>query len=826
MQLSITADSTINVHTSGPGDYVVKFSVSDGRGGVTDSNVTLHVPFDAPVVSVQPNAIIAATPGAPLTLDFAPTNGNALPATYTLTGAPTDMAIDESGHLTWTPTENPFFNASEATATVTVSNADHVIDIPVSIHVRSTIKSFPLVRIGLMTPTNDGGMKIGDFDGDNKTEILVTDNARLLYSLQNSNGTYKQNWVFPYDICGQDITATAPLKRNLDGSRDIAVQCSDVVAIIKYGTDQVLRRTKIRETNIYGSSSGGGIVAADLDGDGKEELAILINNSGSAELIVLDAATLVEKWRSEPMAYVSALAVGNVDNDAALEIVVSGGYSAGYVFDGITHAIQWTYSPGFGERIAIGDVDGDGIDDIIGAGAGVSSLRTYSAVLQSPVWETPLSAGICSIALTQLDGDAAKEIVVGSCQNQTVTAYDVTSNGPVLKRTDSVGIGYGDVKNIVVGDTNDDGHLDMALIANLPASSTKAVTVYDLSTQTVLFPDQNTLQLRPPYVGGYSQNIGGSIAAIFAANVDYNYGNDARVVFMNAVSGELEISPTITQSYNSTFDICLTDYDLDGQNEILFSTFNSYSPFFAAIDPVTKSTKWSKTLNNYSNSSASISCGDLNGDGHPDVVRANDNRVIAYDIFNDQQIWGGFTLNSTALKVIQADLDGDGKNEIVAITWQDLIIYGALGNSYIERGRYTFNSYSTTQVLVSDLDGDHIPEIILAKPDSYTGNYTLIVFDKNLTQLRSFSITGTVTAIGEIGDGSGKLLIATTVTNPNTGVSKYLLSQFDAITGSQDWQSPPLIGPVASGNLHRAAAESSVPERLMLSTSNAMYITR
>jgi len=53
----------------------------------------------------------------------------------------------------------------------------------------------------------------------------------------------------------------------------------------------------------------------------------------------------------------TSMAIGNVDNDLALEIVTSDGF----VFDGANHQNQWAYGPGFGSIIDVGDVNGDGV---------------------------------------------------------------------------------------------------------------------------------------------------------------------------------------------------------------------------------------------------------------------------------------------------------------------------------------------------------------------------------------------------------------------------------------------------------------------------------
>ena len=51
-----------------------------------------------------------------------------------------------------------------------------------------------------------------------------------------------------------------------------------------------------------------------------------------------------------------------MDADAALEIVTAGGY----VFDGATGANEWAYAGGFGAAVDTGDLDGGGVEQIVG----------------------------------------------------------------------------------------------------------------------------------------------------------------------------------------------------------------------------------------------------------------------------------------------------------------------------------------------------------------------------------------------------------------------------------------------------------------------------
>src|SRR5581483_11563400 len=165
---------------------------------------------------------------------------------------------------------------------------------------------------------------------------------------------------------------------------------------------------------------------ADIDNDGMAELVCLGLDASYAypargRIYVFNARTLQLKWMTDDLVLGTAMAVGNVDSDPALEIVTSGGY----VFDGATGANQWAYAPGFGLQVDIGDVVGDGVGKIVGTGGGVG-ITAYDAVQKTVLWSGPPGVnGFSNIKVAQLDDTGPAEIIAadGGWGNITVYRY-------------------------------------------------------------------------------------------------------------------------------------------------------------------------------------------------------------------------------------------------------------------------------------------------------------------------------------------------------------------------------------------------------------------
>jgi hypothetical protein len=242
---------------------------------------------------------------------------------------------------------------------------------------------------------------------------------------------------------------------------------------------------------------------ADLTADGDLELVCAGHPGalapGVPQVVVLDAATLEVEWRVTPASLGATLAVGNVDADAALEIITA----AGDVYDGATRQNQWTYGTGFGAVVDTGDVDGDGVEEVVGMEEW-STVRGFSAVHHSLLWALP-RFDLDTLLVTDVDGDARAEVVVGDRQwgrvavygyGTSVTGVDVaaadldgdgrvelvaalTQRVVVLGRDSQTGglieratYPLGSVEDLVVADCDGDGAPELHVLADAGSTST------------------------------------------------------------------------------------------------------------------------------------------------------------------------------------------------------------------------------------------------------------------------------------------------------------------------------------------------------------------
>ncbi len=96
---------------------------------------------------------------------------------------------------------------------------------------------------------------------------------------------------------------------------------------------------------------------ANMDDDPAYELVIL----GDGHIDYIDGKDFTRQFRSTQTYSASEIAVGNVDSDANLEIVLN----TGLVLDGTRLEPKWS-TDDFGTIIELLDIDGDGIQEILG----------------------------------------------------------------------------------------------------------------------------------------------------------------------------------------------------------------------------------------------------------------------------------------------------------------------------------------------------------------------------------------------------------------------------------------------------------------------------
>ncbi|MBI4722108.1 MAG: VCBS repeat-containing protein, partial [Candidatus Stahlbacteria bacterium] len=123
------------------------------------------------------------------------------------------------------------------------------------------------------------------------------------------------------------------------------------------------------------------------------------------------------KWtRNIPVGMRSSVAIGNIDSDGEIEVVVASTNGILYVLKGTDGTNDWTYSVGseMWGAPAIANLDGDpAIEIVVGADDGI--LRVLDGITHAVEWSAQLDGPVYgSICISDLDNNGSQEIIVGT----------------------------------------------------------------------------------------------------------------------------------------------------------------------------------------------------------------------------------------------------------------------------------------------------------------------------------------------------------------------------------------------------------------------------
>lgn len=375
----------------------------------------------------------------------------------------------------------------------------------------------------------------------------------------------------------------------------------------------------------------------------------------------MDSVTV--KWKSNVSSLTSA-AIGNIDTDAEVEVVVGGTDGKVYALKGVDGTVKWSYSLGgiistYGSSPAIGDIDGDSAIEIV---IGAQNGKVYA-----------------------IEGN-------GSTLLWSRTVRDEISSAPVIGDVD----GNSSTIEVVVGTKDStkclngaDGTVLWATPTGLPAGSdiysSPAIGNIDTNTATI----EVVVACNDTSV--YALNgIGGTVLWKAKTEAMGGGGTPPMLIFTPAIKdidgdGTIEVVAYHIQGiycFNGTTGAqkwknngygtlsgtgvneatALADIDNDGRLEVLMR-----SGGVRALDEYAGTQLWSYVFPTHSNVGCNPVVADVEGDGLLEVIDANHVGWIACLEGEDRTVKWTFDVTSNDIHPTHGigDIDGDGCIEIV-----------------------------------------------------------------------------------------------------------------------------------------------------------------
>jgi VCBS repeat protein len=550
---------------------------------------------------------------------------------------------------------------------------------------------------------------LGDLNGDGHLDAVFGGDGSRVYL----NNTTADPW--------NGVTATAlsasPSKSvvigDVDGDGDL-----DVVEGTSSGANRVYRNDGTG-TGWTGSNATGDanhtleVDLGDLDNDGDLDLVASSGWSGGPTDVYLNDGTgdpwdtvsgtalgVTDAWDS---------ALGDVDSDGDLDIVVAvygGGVNLLYTNDGTGSfgaSTQITSDTDLTLAVALGDLDGDGDLDAVFANGGDGNGHINRYYLNDGVgdpWDTATarnlgteSQGSYDVELGDVDGDGDLDALVfnrnhvGGMLNQL---YLNTGGGDPFLGVSGIAVttpGY-DNKSGALGDVDRDGDLDL-VEATVSSSEVNVVWLNQAADGGGLHPwNENLISadaVAPNEVAWFPRELafgdvdgdGDPDMAVAASGPSGGFAN--RLYLNNGTDEPWEnvVPFNITSDAHQSRSVDMGDVDNDGDIDIVVGNYGN------GVAEVNRLYRNDGTGTGWTGSNVtadlghtnSVVLGDMNSDGHLDVVAGNygneRNRVYLNDASGDP--WdtvSGNDITATAratAQILVGDVDNDGDLDVVSV---------------------------------------------------------------------------------------------------------------------------------------------------------------
>jgi FG-GAP-like repeat len=534
-----------------------------------------------------------------------------------------------------------------------------------------------------------------DVNGDGKLDLVAaTQNNGVFVLFGNGDGSFQAPANYSYARTSGCCTGLAVADLNADGKPDLALVVNDGMSILLNNGNGTFGAATYYASGVSGSSPGGGIAIGDLNGDKKPDVVISNENLGVIVYLNQGSGTFAVKGtvNGALVGGTNNVVLADINNNKKLDIIIPDSFGDVFTFYGKGNG-TFTAGPAYplqaqnnggNSLVAVGDFNGDGTLDLLDT----NGLQTNTVSLGR--------------------GD-------GSFQTNQIYAYNTSLVANNIATADFNGDGFPDTAQSLTGGKiginlgSSHGVLGTATLATASGCANNAV-------EWVVTGDVNgdgkadiVATLQDATFAGCQNNtvavLTGKGTGKFNKAVYYPTGSTAQegIVYLVDINGDGKLD-IVTENFDGTISVLLNKGN---------GTYNAGTLItsIAAIN----------SLPNY------LTFADFNGDGKMDIAVATKGNVSAVYVLpgKGDGTFGAPVQTATPyypITLAAADFNKDGKADLLVTTTANGCTNNYRGYAFLKgNGNGTFTSGSLNCLpyqsplipVVADLNGDGKLDVVI-----------------------------------------------------------------------------------------------------------------
>lgn len=442
-------------------------------------------------------------------------------------------------------------------------------------------------KIDYATGSNQRSVAIDDLDADGKPDLVIVNGGSYTVSVLRNLGNSALAARVDYATGALPVFVAIG---DLDGDHKpdlvVANSLGRSVSVLRNLGDGAFAARVDNATGSLPISVANG----DLDGDGRHDLVVANASSGTISVLRnLGSGEFAARVDYATGGSPRCVALGDVDGDGKLDLVVANSGSSVSVLrntssgvGNVSFAAKVDFATGaFAFFLAIDDLDGDGRPDLVVANANgnsVSVLRNTSLGADNVSFAAKVDCGTGSnprsIAIGDVDGDGMPDLVVGNSSSNTASVLrNTSSGGGDLSFAAKVDYATGSApSSVALGDLDGDGRPDLA-VANYSSNTASVLRNISSDVGDVSFAAKvdHATGSNPRSVAIRDLNGDGS-PDLAVTNYSSNTVSEFRTLGNGAFAPRIDYA-----TGEGPWSIAIGDLDADGRPDLVVANYDSYT---------------------------------------------------------------------------------------------------------------------------------------------------------------------------------------------------------------------------------------------------------